>query len=199
MRKQQHEDLAEEEFTTMEVTRAATSETAARKRKAGSADGESVELPSSYDVAQHKKRPRRPVVVVSSAPKIKTEAESVRTSNDDVWTSDHAESYCCSSNGSSELEDESDQVESWTYNSSRDERRKMTAPTSEVGAEAESTARLKEESQRRSPAVVNASELEEFFAAVEKESQQKFNEKYNFDVSKDEPLEGRYEWVRLKP
>lgn len=53
----------------------------------------------------------------------------------------------------------------------------MTAPTSEVGAEAESTARLKEESQRRSPAVVNASELEEFFAAVEKESQQKFNEK----------------------
>ncbi|XP_068303729.1 cyclin-dependent kinase inhibitor 6-like [Pyrus communis] len=199
MRKQQHEDLAEEEFTTMEVTRAATSETAARKRKAGSADGESVELPSSYDVAQHKKRPRRPVVVVSSAPKIKTEAESVRTSNDDVWTSDHAESSCCSSNGSSELEDESDQVESWTYNSSRYERRKMTAPTSEVGAEAESTARLKEESQRRSPAVVNASELEEFFAVVEKESQQKFNEKYNFDVSKDKPLEGRYEWVRLKP
>ncbi|CAN6541829.1 hypothetical protein ACFX13_018981 [Malus domestica] len=182
----------------MEVSRAATSATAAKKRKAGSADGESVELPSSYDVAQHK-RPRRRVVVVSSAPKIKREAESVRTSNDGFWTSDHAESSCCSSNGSSELEDESDQVESWTYNSSRDERREMTAPTSKVGAEAESTARLKDESQRRSPTVVNASELEEFFAAMEKESQQKFKEMYNFDVAKDEPHEGRYEWVRLKP
>ncbi|KAM1048101.1 hypothetical protein ACFX2I_027300 [Malus domestica] len=197
----------------MELARAATSANAVRKRKAGSADGESVELPSSssYDVDQRKK-PRRRVVVVRSAPKSEAEEESVRTSNDDFSTSDHAESSCCSSNGSSVLvedrkfefvdpeADESEQVESSTYNSSRDERREMTAPTSEVRAEAESTAEPKEvESQRRSPPVVNVSELEEFFAATEKESQQKFIEKYNYDVVKDEPLEGRYEWIRLKP
>ncbi|KAM2640294.1 hypothetical protein TB1_026696 [Malus domestica] len=197
----------------MELARAATSANAVRKRKAGSADGESVELPSSssYDVDQRKK-PRRRVVVVRSAPKSEAEAESVRTSNDDFSTSDHAESSCCSSNGSSVLvedrkfefvdpeADESEQVESSTYNSSRDERREMTAPTSEVRAEAESTAEPKEvESQRRSPPVVNVSELEEFFAATEKESQQKFIEMYNYDVVKDEPLEGRYEWIQLKP
>ncbi|KAB2626428.1 cyclin-dependent kinase inhibitor 7-like [Pyrus ussuriensis x Pyrus communis] len=194
----------------MELARAATSANEARKRKAGSADGELVELPSSsYDLDQHKKLRRR-VIVVRSAPK--SEAESVRTSNDDFSTSDHAESSCCSSNGSSVLvedrkiefvdleADESDQVESSTYNSSRDERREMTVPTSEVRAEAESTAEPKEaESQRRSPPLVNVLELEEFFAATEKESQQKFIEKYNYDVVKDEPLEGRYEWIRLKP
>ncbi|KAK9942149.1 hypothetical protein M0R45_007832 [Rubus argutus] len=27
----------------------------------------------------------------------------------------------------------------------------------------------------------------------------RFAEKYNFDIGKDAPLEGRYEWIRLKP
>ncbi|CAN1278523.1 Cyclin-dependent kinase inhibitor 7 [Linum perenne] len=42
-------------------------------------------------------------------------------------------------------------------------------------------------------------ELDEFFAAAEKKDQKRFAEKYNFDVVKDAPLEGRYQWVRLKP
>ncbi|KAL6572937.1 hypothetical protein OROHE_002413 [Orobanche hederae] len=44
-------------------------------------------------------------------------------------------------------------------------------------------------------------ELEEFFAAAEKNLQKQFVDKYNYDIAKDEPLEGRYEWVpvQLKP
>ncbi|KAL6551714.1 hypothetical protein OROGR_007868 [Orobanche gracilis] len=44
-------------------------------------------------------------------------------------------------------------------------------------------------------------ELEEFFAAAEKNLQKQFVDKYNYDIVKDEPLEGRYEWVpvQLKP
>lgn len=43
------------------------------------------------------------------------------------------------------------------------------------------------------------SEIEEFFAAAEKGLHKRFSEKYNFDVVKDIPLEGRYEWVPTKP
>ncbi|XP_011092584.1 cyclin-dependent kinase inhibitor 7 [Sesamum indicum] len=42
-----------------------------------------------------------------------------------------------------------------------------------------------------------AAELEEFFAAAEKYEQKRFAEKYNYDIVKDVPLEGRYQWVRL--
>ncbi|MCD7446097.1 hypothetical protein HAX54_037304 [Datura stramonium] len=42
-------------------------------------------------------------------------------------------------------------------------------------------------------------EIEEFFSAAEKREQKRFAEKYNYDIVKDVPLEGRYEWVRLKP
>ncbi|CAN0846609.1 Cyclin-dependent kinase inhibitor 7 [Linum grandiflorum] len=40
-------------------------------------------------------------------------------------------------------------------------------------------------------------ELDELFGAREKEDQKRFTERYNFDVVKDVPLEGRYQWVRL--
>lgn len=42
-------------------------------------------------------------------------------------------------------------------------------------------------------------EIEEFFAAAEKREQKIFAEKYNYDIVKDTPLEGRYQWVSLKP
>ncbi|CAL5197692.1 unnamed protein product [Lathyrus oleraceus] len=42
------------------------------------------------------------------------------------------------------------------------------------------------------------SELDEFFSAAEKNMQKKFENKYNFDIVKDVPLEGRYDWVELK-
>ncbi|KAM0948968.1 putative cyclin-dependent kinase inhibitor domain-containing protein [Dioscorea sansibarensis] len=44
-----------------------------------------------------------------------------------------------------------------------------------------------------------ADEIEAFFAAAEREDQQRFTSKYNFDVVNDTPLSGRYDWVRLKP
>ncbi|CAI8618400.1 unnamed protein product [Vicia faba] len=40
-------------------------------------------------------------------------------------------------------------------------------------------------------------EIDEFFARFEREEQKRFSEKYNFDIVRDMPLEGRYEWVRL--
>ncbi|KAL6546088.1 hypothetical protein OROGR_009962 [Orobanche gracilis] len=42
-------------------------------------------------------------------------------------------------------------------------------------------------------------ELEEFFTAAEKYDQKRFLDKYNFDIVKDVPLEGKYQWVRLHP
>ncbi|MED6176240.1 hypothetical protein PIB30_086221 [Stylosanthes scabra] len=41
-------------------------------------------------------------------------------------------------------------------------------------------------------------ELEKFFATAEKDIQKRFSDKYNFDVVKDVPLEGRYEWIQVK-
>ncbi|XP_022149452.1 cyclin-dependent kinase inhibitor 7-like isoform X1 [Momordica charantia] len=43
------------------------------------------------------------------------------------------------------------------------------------------------------------SDLEEFFISAEKNLQKCFAEKYNYDIVEDVPLEGRYEWIRLKP
>lgn len=45
----------------------------------------------------------------------------------------------------------------------------------------------------------SAAELEAFFAAAEKYEQKRFAEKYNYDIVKDVPLEGKYQWVRLLP
>ncbi|MFS7973958.1 putative cyclin-dependent kinase inhibitor [Helianthus anomalus] len=44
-----------------------------------------------------------------------------------------------------------------------------------------------------------AAELEEFFAAAEKKLQNRFKDKYNYDVVNDVPLKGRFEWIQLKP
>lgn len=45
----------------------------------------------------------------------------------------------------------------------------------------------------------SAAELEAFFAAAEKYEQKRFSEKYNYDIVKDLPLKGKYQWVRLLP
>ncbi|KAL8541370.1 hypothetical protein ACS0TY_002574 [Phlomoides rotata] len=45
----------------------------------------------------------------------------------------------------------------------------------------------------------SAEELEDFFATAEKYEQKRFAEKYNYDILKDVPLEGKYQWVRLLP
>ncbi|KAF3974855.1 hypothetical protein ACB098_02G165400 [Castanea mollissima] len=122
----------------------------------------------------------------------------------------HAATSCCSSNGSSslaeeeenfkfvDLQDDSAEVETSTYSCYR-ERREAT-PSSEL----ESTASPTPASTRRRSTVEKSimpteSELEEFFSTAEKDIQKRFKEKYNYDIVKDAPLEGRYEWIRLKP
>ncbi|KAK8710338.1 hypothetical protein V6N13_145668 [Hibiscus sabdariffa] len=119
---------------------------------------------------------------------------------------------CCSSNiGSSEkkiiefpdLEGESLQVETSAHLNFRE--RRETTQSSELRAELEdmdSTSRPSETNSRRRSTVEKMpteADLEEFFAAAEKKVKKQFTEKYNYDIVKDEPLEGRYQWVRLNP
>ncbi|CAA7400921.1 unnamed protein product [Spirodela intermedia] len=47
--------------------------------------------------------------------------------------------------------------------------------------------------------VVSEREIEEFFASAERKERERFSKKYNYDVVKDSPLEGRYEWTRIEP
>ncbi|AEE76949.1 unnamed protein product [Arabidopsis thaliana] len=43
------------------------------------------------------------------------------------------------------------------------------------------------------------SEIEDFFASAEQQQQRFFIQKYNFDIVSDNPLPGRYEWVKVMP
>ncbi|XP_065871761.1 cyclin-dependent kinase inhibitor 7 [Euphorbia lathyris] len=50
--------------------------------------------------------------------------------------------------------------------------------------------------------IPNQEEIDQFFEEAEKElkkEQKRFADKYNYDIANDVPLEGRYQWVRLKP
>ncbi|KAL1831595.1 hypothetical protein ACET3Z_001246 [Daucus carota] len=42
-------------------------------------------------------------------------------------------------------------------------------------------------------------EIEDFFSVAEMLQKKRFMEKYNYDIVKDVALEGRYQWVRVKP
>ncbi|XP_039010515.1 cyclin-dependent kinase inhibitor 7-like [Hibiscus syriacus] len=117
-------------------------------------------------------------------------------------------SCCPSSIGSSEkrniqlpdLEGESIEVEASAHLNFRESRRETT-PSSEQ-EDLDSTSRTSEANSRRRSTVEKMPtevELEEFFAAAEKQVKKQFAEKYNYDIVKDEPLEGRYQWVRLNP
>lgn len=106
--------------------------------------------------------------------------------------------------GSSKFVDlEEDSVEIATSNSEFSESRE-TILSSKFKVELnklESTPRpqhAKSRRRRRSTEAKMPSEadLDEFFAAAEKDLHKKFAEKYNFDFAKEEPLEGRYKWVR---
>ncbi|EXC24197.1 Cyclin-dependent kinase inhibitor 3 [Morus notabilis] len=56
--------------------------------------------------------------------------------------------------------------------------------------------RVRNDMQRSIP---TAHEMDEFFAFAEQQQQRIFIEKYNFDIVKDSPLPGRYEWVQVIP
>ncbi|KAJ8619011.1 hypothetical protein MRB53_015197 [Persea americana] len=113
----------------------------------------------------------------------------------------------CSSNGSSELVQERLRSEHLAGFGNVDfdcRERRETTPSSSLRSEQdelESTTRSSEESLRRkftAAVMPSAAEIDDFFSAAEKDEKKRFSEKYNFDVEKDVPVEGRYEWVRLK-
>ncbi|XP_076954797.1 uncharacterized protein LOC143629395 isoform X2 [Bidens hawaiensis] len=44
-----------------------------------------------------------------------------------------------------------------------------------------------------------AEEIEAFFAVMESKEHKRFADKYNYDIVNDVPMDGRYQWVLLKP
>lgn len=83
-----------------------------------------------------------------------------------------------------------------------------TSPLSEICGDSEDQTSMDTpsknppESHSRKPSseeeeIPSAAEIDEFFTAAEKREQERFAEKYNYDIVKDVPLEGRYQWVRL--
>ncbi|KAK4426364.1 Cyclin-dependent kinase inhibitor 7 [Sesamum alatum] len=171
-----------------------------RKRKVGSGDSQ-----LSTSSVQHKTRR----LAALTAPEDSASPASSGNSTCESVGTDHVLASCCSSNGSSEMAKENAVIVEFFATSAGDsldcrERRGTTALT-EVQAESvemESTARpLESNSRHRSLAekiMPSEAELEEFFVAAEKNLQQQFIDKYNYDIVKDLPLEGRYEWVQIQ-
>ncbi|GAU39828.1 hypothetical protein TSUD_154580 [Trifolium subterraneum] len=107
----------------------------------------------------------------------------------------------CSSNKLSDAEVESEQVETSTCNGDQIIRRREMGLLCEVVGTNSSTEQEEEvdSAENKAQKMPTESELDEFFSAAEKDVQKQFQNKYNFDIVKDMPLEGRYEWVQLKP
>ncbi|KAH7846457.1 hypothetical protein Vadar_014248 [Vaccinium darrowii] len=177
------------------------------------------ELKLSPSLMQLRSR-RRPIVTPrnSVSPLNSGPPQMVSDDRCSSLISDNVTTSCCSSNASSEFTDEErckvvdpeddDRVRIETHCR---ERRENT-PSSEMEAESgelESTARPLEANspsevtsekstvETSSEEMPSDAEIEEFFAAAEKVLEKQFTEKYNFDFTKFEPLEGRYEWVRV--
>ncbi|KAF7809820.1 cyclin-dependent kinase inhibitor 7-like [Senna tora] len=167
-----------------------SAERSSKKRKINNDEGLKVS-PSSSSFVQIKGRSHDDVI----QPELEDRCYSL--------TSDQLPASCCSSNGSIGLDEEriefvdlevdSAQVETSTCNSG-DERREMS-PSSELRPNSPT------ETNTRciSTDMPSDLELEEFFASAENDIQKRFAEKYNYDIAKDVPLEGRYEWVQIKP
>ncbi|CAL9765411.1 unnamed protein product [Musa acuminata subsp. burmannicoides] len=67
-----------------------------------------------------------------------------------------------------------------------------------VGTPGSTTRRTASKRQAATPSSIPTNlEMEELFAGPEQLQQRSFVERYNFDVVKDQPLPGRYEWVKL--
>ncbi|XP_024980314.1 cyclin-dependent kinase inhibitor 7-like [Cynara cardunculus var. scolymus] len=103
--------------------------------------------------------------------------------------------------------------ETETSMSSNDDFSRETSSSSEICLDSEymeSSSTLKNKTaapqatiSRPKPATASitpmAAEIEEFFSAAEKKDKERFTDKYNYDIVNDVPMEGRYQWVRLKP
>ncbi|KAI3803689.1 hypothetical protein L1987_31849 [Smallanthus sonchifolius] len=125
---------------------------------------------------------------------------------------DHVSSFPCLKNDSSlDLKAEL-RFESETSMSSNDGFRETSA-SSEIcldSDEMDSSSPLKTKpapipasTSRRKPSTASdiptAAEIDEFFSAMENKEQKRFADKYNYDIVNDVPMEGRYQWVMLKP
>ncbi|XP_030942586.1 cyclin-dependent kinase inhibitor 7-like isoform X2 [Quercus lobata] len=115
---------------------------------------------------------------------------------------------CCSSNESSEvvrdgfslidLAKSFETVDSTTYINNNNKFREAT-PLSSLcvhSDEMDSPAATKNHPPAKMPP---KEEIDDFFAFAEKREQKRFAENYNYDIVKDVPLEGRYQWIPLKP
>ncbi|XP_073016854.1 cyclin-dependent kinase inhibitor 6-like [Primulina eburnea] len=113
----------------------------------------------------------------------------------------------CSSNGSSDpakVQEEKDGVTVdqflVTANGGTSDRRERSETSYEI--QVKSMARPNESTDPRrrftGGKMPSDDDLEEFFSSAEKNLQKQFIDKYNYDVVKDEPLEGRFEWVQIK-
>ena len=104
--------------------------------------------------------------------------------NDDDSNLDHDLASCCSRNGSTEV--------------TKSNAKSLDLNENNVVASAESKeAKLSSERERTPEKMPSEKEIEDFFAVRQKAIFKRFREKYNFDFEKEEPLEGRYEWVRI--
>ncbi|XP_004511939.1 uncharacterized protein [Cicer arietinum] len=136
-------------------------------------------------------------------PKPETEEQSSGATSDEEFPTS-----CCSSNGSVgldeerikslDLEVESAQVETSTCNCGEEIERREMSRSSELQGNSQELESM-ETNSHRPKNMPTELELDEFFASAEKDIQKKFQDKYNYDIVKDVPLEGRYEWVQLKP
>ncbi|CAD5169031.1 unnamed protein product [Musa acuminata subsp. malaccensis] len=105
----------------------------------------------------------------------------------------------CNSNSSSRIGSDGEVLDSSTCNfESRRARREMP-PSNEAQCEAGDLESMTEASSswRKAEATPTQAEIEEFFAAAEREQAQQFADKYNYDVVHDVPFDGRFEWVRI--
>ncbi|XP_073128118.1 cyclin-dependent kinase inhibitor 1-like [Henckelia pumila] len=126
--------------------------------------------------------------------------------------SDGSLGSCCSTNGSSSDlakvrgKENEGTVHQFLATSNGDtfhrrERGETTSESQVEPGEMESTAKPKESNPRRlvtGEKIPSDDDIEEFFSYAEKNLQKQFIDKYNYDVVKDEPLEGRFEWIQIK-
>ncbi|XWS68013.1 hypothetical protein CRYUN_Cryun04dG0053800 [Craigia yunnanensis] len=74
-----------------------------------------------------------------------------------------------------------------------------TTPLSELSGDSEEMESPEKKTPSSPAKMPSQAEIDEFFSVAEKYEQKRFTEKYNYDIVKDVPLDGRYQWLRLKP
>ncbi|XP_024975411.1 cyclin-dependent kinase inhibitor 7-like isoform X2 [Cynara cardunculus var. scolymus] len=124
-------------------------------------------------------------------------------------SSDHVPVSCCSRNGSTEERQFTDLEEIVEIGAvarcSLDSRASKRRSELKAGSGEQKTITANQStvinSRRTMPAekMPPAAELEEFFASAETELHKRFKDKYNYDIVNDTPLEGRFQWVQVKP